>query len=88
LRSSANSANSNVFNATFLTECSFAVSHDRLVQLITDIEPYEPHWEKLRSIDLSNKAAESLVRLKEFLPRLDEANLYVRSAWLALMTPG
>ncbi|BGP50011.1 Protein nud1 [Rhodotorula kratochvilovae] len=62
-------------NATFLTECSFGVSHDRLLQYITDVEPFEPDWEHLRSIDLSGKKAESVVRMKEFLPRLDEVNL-------------
>lgn len=60
---------------TFLTECSFGVAHDRLVQLITDVQPFEPYWEQLRSIDLSNKGVESLARLKEFLPALDEAQL-------------
>ncbi|CAK9779412.1 hypothetical protein CC85DRAFT_266047 [Cutaneotrichosporon oleaginosum] len=60
---------------TFLTECSFGVAHDRLVQLLTDVQPFEPHWENLRTIDLSNKGVESLARLKEFLPRLDEAVL-------------
>ncbi|GMK58491.1 hypothetical protein CspeluHIS016_0505230 [Cutaneotrichosporon spelunceum] len=60
---------------TFLTECSFGVAHDRLVQLITDVQPFEPHWETLKTIDLSGKSVESLARLKEFLPRLDEANL-------------
>ncbi|KIK69884.1 hypothetical protein GYMLUDRAFT_212772 [Collybiopsis luxurians FD-317 M1] len=58
-------------NATFLTECSFGVAHDRLVQVITDVEPFEPHWEGLYSIDLSGKNIESVARLKEFLPRLD-----------------
>ncbi|GAA6054530.1 hypothetical protein JCM3770_005831 [Rhodotorula araucariae] len=62
-------------NATFLTECSFGVSHDRLLQYITDVEPFEPDWEHLRSIDLSGKKADSVVRMKEFLPRLDEVNL-------------
>ena len=65
----------NYGNATFLTECSFAVSHDRLVQLITDVEPYEPCWENLQAVDLSSKGVDSLVRLKEFLPQLDEADL-------------
>lgn len=60
---------------TFLTECSFGVAHDHLVQLITDVQPFEPYWEQLRSIDLSNKGVESLARLKEFLPALDEAQL-------------
>ncbi|KAF7981491.1 hypothetical protein HWV62_33549 [Athelia sp. TMB] len=58
-------------NATFLTECSFGVSHDRLVQVITDVEPFEPHWETISSIDLSKKNVESVARLKEFLPKLD-----------------
>lgn len=60
---------------TFLTECSFGVAHDRLVQLITDVQPFEPYWEQLRTIDLSNKGIDSLARLKEFLPALDEAKV-------------
>ena len=62
-------------NGTFLTECSFAVAHDRLVEVITDIQPFEPHWEDLGSIDLSNAKLESVARLKEFLPRLDALSL-------------
>jgi protein NUD1 len=62
-------------NATFLTECSFAVAHDRLVQVITDVEPFEPHWENLASINLSGKRIESAARLKEFLPRLNSLNM-------------
>lgn len=60
---------------TFLTECSFGVSADRLVHFITDVEPFEPNWEGLGSINLAGKGVESLVRLKEFLPRLDHADL-------------
>lgn len=62
-------------NGTFLTECSFGVAHDRLVEVITDVQPFEPHWEELSSIDLSNRKLESLARLKEFLPRLDSLNV-------------
>ncbi|KAG5639425.1 hypothetical protein H0H81_002293 [Sphagnurus paluster] len=62
-------------NATFLTECSFAVSHDRLVEVITDVQPFTPHWDELSSIDLSDKKLESVARLKEFLPRLDALSL-------------
>ena len=64
-------------NATFLTECSFAVAHDRLVEVITDVQPFVPRWEDLSSIDLSGKKLESVARLKEFLPRLDGLNLCV-----------
>ncbi|KZT12130.1 uncharacterized protein LAESUDRAFT_754633 [Laetiporus sulphureus 93-53] len=60
---------------TFLTECSFGVAHDRLVQVITDVQPFEPHWENLTSIDLSRVNLDSVARLKEFLPRLDSLSL-------------
>lgn len=62
-------------NGTFLTECSFGVAHDRLVEVITDVQPFEPHWEKLTSVDLSNAKLESVARLKEFLPQLDTLTL-------------
>jgi Leucine-rich repeat (LRR) protein len=64
-------------NATILTECSFGVSHDRLLQILTDAAPYEPDWKDLKRIDLHGRDVESAVRMKEFLPRLDEANLWV-----------
>ena len=62
-------------HATFLTECSFGVAHDRLVQVITDVQPFEPYWEELTSIDLSHRNLDSTARLKEFLPRLDSLSL-------------
>ena len=62
-------------NATFLTECSFGVAHDRLVQVITDVQPFEPYWEELTSIDLSGHNIDSTARLKEFLPKLDSLSL-------------
>lgn len=65
-------------NATFLTECSFGVAHDRLVQVITDVQPFEPYWDQLAAVDLSGKNLDSVARLKEFLPRLDSLTLYVR----------
>ncbi|KAG5648392.1 hypothetical protein DXG03_004966 [Asterophora parasitica] len=68
-------ADNRTVNATFLTECSFAVSHDRLVEVITDVQPFTPHWDELGSIDLSDKKLESVARLKEFLPRLDALRL-------------
>lgn len=58
-----------------MTECSFGVSADKLVQFITDVEPFEPDWESLHSINLAKKGVESVVRLKDFLPSLHELNL-------------
>ncbi|KAJ1303513.1 hypothetical protein OPQ81_011698 [Rhizoctonia solani] len=63
-------------DATLLTECSFGVAHERLVELITDVHPYQPYWEPLSEIDLSKKGIESLARLKEFLPNLDRLNVH------------
>ncbi|KAI1789389.1 hypothetical protein LXA43DRAFT_892958 [Ganoderma leucocontextum] len=71
-------------DATFLTECSFGVAHDRLVQVITDVQPFEPYWEELTSIDLSNRHLDSTARLKEFLPRLDSLSLnFNQLSWLS-----
>jgi hypothetical protein len=60
-----------------LTECSFGVAHDRLLQCITDVHPFEPHWEELGSIDLTGKGIDSLARLKEFMPKLEELIMFV-----------
>lgn len=59
-------------DATFLTECSFGVAHDRLLQCITDVQPFEPHWEELTSVNLTGKRLDSLARLKEFMPKLED----------------
>lgn len=45
------------------------------MEVITDVQPFEPHWEDLSCIDLSNAKLESVARLKEFLPRLDALSL-------------
>jgi hypothetical protein len=74
-RPGSSKEDTNKANGTFLTECSFGVAHDRLVTVITDIQPFEPYWEELSSIDLSEKNLESVARLKEFLPRLDALKL-------------
>jgi hypothetical protein len=60
---------------TFLTECSFGVAYDRLVQVITDVQPIEPHWSSLTSINLVSKNIESVARLKELLPCLETLQL-------------
>ncbi|KAF8208591.1 hypothetical protein K438DRAFT_1812522 [Mycena galopus ATCC 62051] len=71
-------------NGTFLTECSFGVAHDRLVEVLTDVEPFEPHWENLGTVDLSDRRLESAARLKEFLPSLDALNLNANQlSWLS-----
>lgn len=76
-------------NATFLTECSFGVAHDRLLQCITDVVPFEPHWETMTSIDLSGKTLDSVARLKEFMPKLEDLILNDNAiSWLSGVPAG
>lgn len=62
-------------DATFLTEWSFEVAHDRLITVITDVQPFKPYWEELDAIALDDKHLDSVARLKEFLPRLDALSM-------------
>ncbi|KAH8928697.1 L domain-like protein [Atractiella rhizophila] len=79
-RSASSSANKTLTvpasgNKTIMTDCSFGVSQDRIIKLLTDIEPFEPNWEKLVAISLRGKQVDGVVRLKEFCPALDEVDL-------------
>ncbi|GAC76659.1 protein phosphatase 1, regulatory subunit, and related proteins [Moesziomyces antarcticus T-34] len=60
---------------TLLTDASFNFAHDKVLEAITDVEPWEPGWDELQAVDLSARRLESCVRLKEFLPVLEEVNL-------------
>ncbi|KAH9824344.1 hypothetical protein DFH28DRAFT_1118169 [Melampsora americana] len=74
--SSSSSGGGGQGERTFLTDCSFGMSREKLLKLITDIEPYEPMWDQLKVLDLSGKRIESVVRLDELLPRLDQVDLH------------
>ena len=56
-------------------ENRFSFTIKNLVQKITDIEPFEPHWDYLRSLDLGNRNLESLHMLDEFCGRIEELNI-------------
>jgi hypothetical protein len=60
-----------------MTDKSYGVNRDKLVQLLTDVYGSEPWWEGLTSLDLNDRGVESLKRLNEFLPDLEEVYLYV-----------
>ncbi|SPO23205.1 uncharacterized protein UTRI_01883 [Ustilago trichophora] len=60
---------------TLLTDASFNFAHDKVLEAITDVEPWEPGWDELQSVNLSRRRLESCVRLKEFLPMLEEVDL-------------
>lgn len=46
-----------------------------IVKKITDVEPYEPYWDYLRSLDLHERNLASLHMLDEFCGRLEELDV-------------
>lgn len=46
-----------------------------LVEKITEAEPYEPHWEHLREINLKGKRLKSVHKLDNFCQRLKELDI-------------
>ncbi|WFD33687.1 hypothetical protein MCUN1_000500 [Malassezia cuniculi] len=57
------------------TEASFRITRDKLVEILTDVAPWEPDWATLRHVDLRARHVESVIGLAELLPQLE-------SVWL------
>ncbi|KTW28847.1 hypothetical protein T552_01476 [Pneumocystis carinii B80] len=55
--------------------CSFSMAIQNLVVVLTDIEPYEPFWEKFQHLNLSGKNIESLIGLSDFCPKLNNLDV-------------
>lgn len=53
----------------------FALVTQHLVRKLTDIEPYEPHWDLIRSMKLQNQGLATLHKLDEFCGRLEELDV-------------
>ncbi|CAG8501237.1 10209_t:CDS:2 [Acaulospora morrowiae] len=53
-------------------EYSFRMTHDTLVELLTDVEPDKNHWKLMRKVDLSSRNLESLNHLDHLMPKLKE----------------
>lgn len=53
----------------------FGESHDRLTQLLREVEPESAEWERLTKLEWRESRLDSLVHLKELVPALDEADL-------------
>lgn len=60
---------------SFLTNASFAMAHDRMVELIVDVAPWHEGWKTMLEIDLQGRRVESVVRLRDHLPVLQTARL-------------
>lgn len=53
----------------------FALATENLVKHITDVEPHELYWEDLRRLILRDKELNSLYRLSDFCPRLEDLDV-------------
>lgn len=53
----------------------FAMVTRHLVEKLTDLEPYEPHWDLIRSMKLQNQGLATLHKLDEFCGRLEELDV-------------
>ena len=60
---------------SILTEASFAITQDRLVQVITQVYPFESNWEDLEKINLTGFGIESVTKMKDLLPSVTTVNL-------------
>lgn len=56
-------------------EGRLALATQNLVKQLTDIEPYEPYWDLIRSIDLHNRGIGSLYMLNEYCPCIEEIDV-------------
>ena len=57
-----------------------SLTAQNLIKHLTDLEPYEPYWEYVRSVDLNSRQMTSLHMLDEFcgqLERLDISNNHI-----------
>lgn len=62
-------------NNQFEIEDRFSISVKELVAKIADIEPYEPYWEYMKELDLSNNGLVTLHMLDEFCSRLETLSI-------------
>lgn len=56
-------------------EGGLALATQDLVKQLTDIEPYEPYWDFIRSIDLHKRGIWSLYMLNEYCPCIEELDV-------------
>lgn len=53
----------------------FALVTQHLVRKLTDLEPYEPHWDLIRRMKLQNQGLATLHKLDEFCGSLEELDV-------------
>ncbi|KNZ56409.1 hypothetical protein VP01_240g3 [Puccinia sorghi] len=58
-----------------IEDYSFELNYSKLIKIITDFEPFEPFWNSIKVINLASKSIDSVIRLNEILPALDQIDL-------------
>lgn len=53
----------------------FALVTQHLVKKLTDLEPFEPHWDSIRCMNLQNQGLATLHKLDDFCGRLEELDV-------------
>lgn len=54
------------------SQMQVSLSAQEIVKKITDVEPYEPYWEYLHTLDLCDRGVQTLHLLNDFCARLQE----------------
>lgn len=63
------------WDVTMRAEPSFTIAEERVLHVLTDVVPWQPDWENLTVLDISNRRVETIVKLHEFCPSLLDVNL-------------
>jgi len=53
-------------------EASFSIAQSNLVKHLTDVEPYDPYWDFIKCLKLTDRKLETLYTLNDFCPRVAE----------------
>lgn len=56
-------------------DASFSIAQENLVKHLTDIEPFHPYWDYLKTLQLTGRKLETLYKLNEWCPRLTELDV-------------
>ncbi|KAI4272370.1 MAG: hypothetical protein LQ337_005342 [Flavoplaca oasis] len=63
------------FLATHEVEEKLSLAVQDLVKKLTDIEPYEPHWDYIRHVDLHDRGLHSLHMLDDFCGHIEDLDV-------------
>jgi hypothetical protein len=56
-------------------EATFSIAQEILVKHLTDVEPYDPYWDFIKCLKLSDRKLETLHSLNEWCPRISELDV-------------